>query len=96
MANLSLNETKVVDYVVRSDRDRERLLGEERILSSAIDNAQNPAAAVFAYRRVSHQRLERRTQEARQIATRRSGARGIKARKALIELEEGVKKSAAR
>lgn len=96
VANLSLNDTKVVDYVVRSDRERERFLAEEQVLSSAVDNAQNPTAAVFAYRRISHQRLERRTREARQIATRRSGARGIKARKTLNDLEEAVERSAAR
>lgn len=93
VGTLNLSETTVLDYVVRSDRKREILLAEERELSTAIDTFQKPTAAVLAYRKVSHERLERRAQEARQIALRRSGARGMKARKTLIALEDELKDS---
>ena len=86
----------MLQHVVRSDKKREILLAEERTLSVAIEHAQVPTNAVLAYRKVSHERLERRTHEARQIALRRSGARGMKARKTLIALEEEVETSAAR
>jgi hypothetical protein len=42
---------------------------------------------------VRHERLLRRLDEAHQIALRRSGARGSKARKTLIATEEEVKVS---
>lgn len=96
VGNLNLSEMTVLEYVVRSDRKREILLKEERELSTAIDTSQRPTAAVLAYRKVSHERLERRTSEARQIGLRRSGARGIKARKTLIALEDEVKMSTVR
>jgi hypothetical protein len=90
---LKLTDLTVLQHVIKSDRKRERLLLEERILSSAIDNVKEPTAAVLAYRKVCHQRLEQRTHEARQIALRRSGARGAKARKILIQLEAELKES---
>ena len=66
------------------------------MLSSAIENVREPTAAIEAYRQISHQRLEHRTHEARQIALRRSGARGVKARKTLLDLEAEVKSSEER
>jgi ATP-binding cassette, subfamily F, member 3 len=93
---LNLQNVTVLEHVIRSDKKREQLLYEERRLSAAIDNAQKPTAAVFSYRQICHQRLEQRTQDARQIASRRSGARGMKARKTLIALEEEVKQSEAK
>ena len=79
--------------MVNSDKHRERLLHEERILSMAIENTKDPTAAVHAYRKVCHERLERRVHEARQIELRRSGARGAKARKILLQLEAELKQS---
>ena len=93
---LKLNDMTVLQHVLKSDRKRERLLYEERVLSSAVENVKEPTAAVHAYRRVCHQRLERRTHEARQIALRRSGARGAKARKTLLQLEAELKESEAK
>jgi hypothetical protein len=93
LGSLKLTDLNVLQHVVRSDRKRERLLHEERVLSSAIENVQEPTAAVVAYRKVCHERLEQRTHEARQIALRRSGARGAKARKTLIQLEAELKES---
>jgi hypothetical protein len=93
LGSLKLTDLNVLQHVVRSDRKRERLLHEERVLSSAIENVKEPTAAVVAYRKVCHERLEQRTHEARQIALRRSGARGAKARKTLIQLEAELKES---
>lgn len=90
---LKVTDLTVLQHVIKSDRKRERLLHEERILSSAIENVKEPTAAVSAYRKVCHERLEQRTHEARQIAVRRSGARGAKARKTLIQLEAELKES---
>lgn len=87
---------KVIDFVVRSDAKREDLLKEERVLSSAIEDVSNPNAVVLAFRKVEHDRLVGRMEEARRIATRRSGARGMKARKVLIGLEEEVGRSEQR
>ena len=89
-AHLKVSDITVLDYVVKSDRKRERLLHEERTLSSAIENISE------AYRQISHDRLEQQTHEARQIAARRSGARGMKARKVLIQLEDELKQSQIR
>lgn len=79
----------VLEHVVRSDRRRERLLNEASRLSAAMES-DNPNTAVLVYREVLHERLETALVEAQLIATRRSGARGIKARKALIAQEEAL------
>ena len=91
LGELKLTDLTVLQHVIKSDHRRERLLHEERTLSAAIENAKEPTAAIVAYRKVCHGRLEQRTQEARQIALRRSGARGAKARKVLIQLEAELK-----
>lgn len=87
----------MLQHVIKSDKKRERHLREERLLASAIDNAADPTAVVQAYRQVDFERLEHHTHDARQIALRRSGARGAKAKKALLqreaELEEAQKRS---
>ncbi|KAF1984916.1 ABC transporter ATP-binding protein uup-1 [Aulographum hederae CBS 113979] len=95
MQNLRLEEETVLQHVIRSDVTRERLIRESAILSEALEGSNDPLKAVKAYRKVSHDRLERRTAEARQIAERRSGARGKDARKQLIKLEEQVETSLA-
>lgn len=87
---LRLKEETVLQHVVRSDRVRERYLREAQILSAAVNHASDPMAPVKAYRQVGHERLSRTVEEARQIAARRSGARGLKARKQLIEAEENL------
>jgi hypothetical protein len=65
-------------------------------LSDALDNADNPLAVVRAVRKLKHDRLERKLSEMREIADRRSGARGAKSRKDLISLEEQVVNSKLR
>lgn len=93
---LSLEEQTVVQHVISGDKKRERLIHEEKVLAAAVESTTDPTAAVKAYRQVCHRRLEQRTHDARQIAQRRSGARGAKARKILIQLEEEVKESEAK
>lgn len=93
MAELKIADRTVLQYVIKSDRKRERLLHEERILSAGLENDRNPTAIIQAHRRIYHERLERRTHEARQTQLRRSGARGADARKVLLKLEEELKES---
>lgn len=96
LEKLTLSDPTVLDHVVKSDKTRERLLHEERILSAALENTKEPNAIVQAYRIVCHERLKNRTHVARQIQLRRSGARGAKARKTLLQLEEELEKSETR
>jgi ATP-binding cassette subfamily F protein 3 len=61
-----------------------------------VETQRDSSAPVKAYRKVSHERLEHRLAEIRQIALRRSGARGAKAKKELIKTEEEFAVSLAR
>lgn len=65
-------------------------------LSEALDNANDPLAVVRAIRKLKHERLEQALSEMKEIAARRSGARGAKSRKDLISLEEQVAVSTSR
>lgn len=85
----------VLQHVLRADQLRERLLREARVLGDALES-KDPALPVQAYRRLSHERLEKRLQEARKIAERRSGARGATARRVLNSMEEEVAASEER
>jgi ATPase subunit of ABC transporter with duplicated ATPase domains len=89
-------EETVLEHVVRSDRAREDLLREAAVLGAGVEDQSDPLAAVRAYRRISHARLGKKLEEARLIATRRSGARGKKAREELNRMEEGFEQSEAR
>jgi len=62
-------------------------------LSEALDNINDPLTVVRAIRKLKHERLERALTEMKEIAARRSGARGAKSRKDLISLEERVANS---
>ena len=88
LGGLRVEEETVLQHVVRSDRVRERLTREARVLSSAIENAKDAMGPVRAYRRVQAERLARTLKEGHRVAERRSGARGKTARKELIKLEE--------
>lgn len=94
---MSLDDVTVIQHVVRSDKKRERLLHEEKLLSTAVESTKDATAVAQAYRKVAFERLEQQTHEARQIALRRSGARGAKAKKTLLqreaELEEAGRRS---
>ena len=65
-----------------------------KVLTNALENASEPMTIVRARRKVHHGRLERKLAEMKEIATRRSGARGAKARKHLNAMEEQVTLSA--
>lgn len=86
--SLSVREETVLEHVVRSDAIRENLVREADVLSKAVESQGDSTAPVKAYRQIGHQRLEKRVEEWRQIAMRRSGARGKDARKELIVMEE--------
>lgn len=88
MGGLDLEDQTVLQYVVRSDRVRERHVREARMLGDAVEKSSDPMAPVRAYRRIEHERLARQLKEGHRIAERRSGARGKQARKELIKLEE--------
>ncbi|EME88709.1 ABC transporter, ABC-F family, GCN-EF3 type [Pseudocercospora fijiensis CIRAD86] len=83
-------ELSVLEFVVRSDEGRERLLREERMISEALERGEDSMGVVKVYRRVFYERLERRLRDVRQIALRRSGARGRKTREEELKLEGEV------
>jgi ATP-binding cassette subfamily F protein 3 len=64
-------------------------------LSAAFENTADPTAAVKVVRKLRHERRIRELEEAKKLATYRSGARGLKARKELRQLEEELKSSLA-
>lgn len=96
MTTLKLDESSVLEYVLKSDQNREKLLREAQILSSALEDTTNSATIVKAYRQLCHEHLEQEVAEAQHIALRRSGARGKKAREVLIELENKLNDSKIR
>ena len=96
IGGLSVKEETVLEHVVQSDATRELLLREAGILSKGVENQKDASAAVKAHRQVSHSRLEKKLEESNMIATRRSGARGKKAREELIKMEEAFEQSKAR
>ncbi|KAK4493681.1 hypothetical protein PRZ48_014866 [Zasmidium cellare] len=97
LSSLELEEVSVLEYVVRSDEVREKLIREAKVLERALESSGSDSmAAVRALRKVEHERLSKRLDEWRQIAERRSGARGKDSRKVLIELEEEHKISEER
>lgn len=59
------------------------------MLSEALEasSSADPCAAAKAVRRLKHERRIRELEEAKKIAARRSGARGLKARRELRQLE---------
>ncbi|KAI9801026.1 MAG: hypothetical protein M1825_003560 [Sarcosagium campestre] len=81
-------QKSVLEHVLRSDKEREKALRQVKVLSDAFNATENPLAIVQAVRRLKHEQLELATEEAADIAARRSGARGLRARKALIAQEE--------
>ncbi|QDS72049.1 hypothetical protein FKW77_002532 [Venturia effusa] len=96
IGGVSVRDETVLEHVVRSDAARESLVKEAEVLSKAVENHVDSTATVKAYRQVAHQRLQKQLDEWRQIATRRSGARGKDARKELIIMEEEFAESLER
>lgn len=93
LGDLKLVDQTVLQHVIKSNKKRERLLHEERTLSTALESVKDPISTVRAYRSIRHERLNHQMHQARQIQLRRSGARGAKARKTLLQLEEELKQS---
>ncbi|KAG9284858.1 hypothetical protein G9A89_003781 [Geosiphon pyriformis] len=87
----SLNEQDtVVNIVLRANKERTRLLHEKQLLSSAIENDGTEEKISRIVRQVQLERLERELENARQIAIKRSGRRGVEARQELIQTEARV------
>ncbi|KAL2035141.1 hypothetical protein VTO58DRAFT_101058 [Aureobasidium pullulans] len=86
----------VLEHVLRSDKLRERRLYEARKLSEAMDNIDDPTAMLKAYRKLTHERLEREVDEAKLKASKTSGVRGLGARKTLTALEEELATASSR
>ncbi|KAK4888493.1 hypothetical protein LTR27_012606 [Elasticomyces elasticus] len=84
------SQVTVFQHVLHSDRQRQRLVSEAQRLSEALENINDPTAIIQAYRELAHQRVED------DIAARRSGARGLEARKTLVQLEEAIFRSSDR
>jgi ATP-binding cassette subfamily F protein 3 len=91
----SPNET-VLEHVLRSDKQRERLLYEASTLSAAMDNIDDSTALLKVYRQLKREQLQRDVDEAKRRASKTSGVRGLGARKALTGLEEELSAASKR
>jgi ATP-binding cassette subfamily F protein 3 len=88
VGGLAVQDETVLRHVLRSDTVKERYLQEASTLSSGLESQNDSTAAVKSYRQVKFERIDFRLNEARVIAERRSGARGLKARQELNAVEE--------
>ena len=87
----------VLQHVITSNRKRERLLRESEQLSRVLNQEDDDVRAIArVFREISHARLVDDVDEAKQIAIRRSGARGAKARRVANELEADLLQSTKR
>lgn len=77
LAGMAVDEESVLTHVLRSDSTREQALREAQILSEALD-VNDSLAVVRAVRRLRLEHLEKTHARAKDFATRRSGARGIR------------------
>ncbi|KIO24771.1 hypothetical protein M407DRAFT_15356 [Tulasnella calospora MUT 4182] len=88
-------ELSVAQAVVQSNKYRERLLRDRSILLGALEtpwqNGQNAVAIATA--KIQLARSKETLDLANKIATKRSGARGIQARKELKQAEKGYQES---
>lgn len=78
----------VLQHVITSDMRRERALREERLLSGALEDLTDSARTAKVVRQLQYEQAKRDLAEAQLVAARRSGARGSKARQALIAKEK--------
>lgn len=86
----------VLEHVLRSDKQRERLLYEAGRLTAAMDNIDDSTALLMVYRQLRCERLQRDVDEAKRGASKTSGVRGLGARKALTILEEELRAASKR
>jgi ATP-binding cassette subfamily F protein 3 len=91
----SPNET-VLEHVLRSDKQRERLLYEASRLTAAMDNIDDSTALLKVHRQLRFERLQRDVDEAKRRASKTSGVRGLGARRALTGLEEELSAASKR
>jgi ATP-binding cassette, subfamily F, member 3 len=93
LKDLEIKEQTVLEHVMQSDKERERLKREVDVLSNALEHSTDPTMPVKAYRQIAHERLERKFAEVTMMAIRRSGARGAKARQNQNAMEDEVAQS---
>lgn len=87
-------EQSVLEYVTQSDAKRERALRDLSRLSAALEGHPSDAeTSSLVVRQLQLQALEDDEKEAQLTAARRSGARGAKARQALIAKEQAVEQA---
>ncbi|KAL2127545.1 hypothetical protein VTI74DRAFT_10563 [Chaetomium olivicolor] len=84
----------VLEDVVDKATAKSDLEQEIKSLSSGV-NSTDPYAALRALRKLRHERMQKRLFVLDKDARLRSGARGLQARKALVEYEKAVAQSAA-
>ncbi|TFK66153.1 P-loop containing nucleoside triphosphate hydrolase protein [Pluteus cervinus] len=85
-----------VEYVVKSDRIRERALKESEVLRNALEHADDPVVVIKVARTLKFERKKEELEEAKKTAMLRSGARGMKARKELKDLEDQIEQEEAK
>lgn len=83
----------VLERLVKSDPYREQLLEDQAALNKAAEQSEDTLALPKAYRKLRARDLRHQLGLQVQIATYRSGARGFKARKELVSLENAVRKA---
>lgn len=80
----------VLQHVIESDRYRSNLLQEIGLLTGAPGKSDDASSHVRRYRQLKYDRLSKELLEVQNNAHRRSGARGLQARKDLIAFEKEV------
>ncbi|KAK5273733.1 hypothetical protein LTR96_000333 [Exophiala xenobiotica] len=83
----------VLDHVTKSDKRRESALRDANRLSAALEEKIETKKLVKTVQTLQLEQAKRELAEAQLLATRRSGARGLKARQALIEEENAVEEA---
>lgn len=86
----------VLQHVITSDVRRERTLRDEALLSEVLEHGSDTIGTERVVRQLQYEQAERSLAEAQLIAARRSGARGSKARQALIAREEALEEAKSR
>ena len=87
----------VVEHVTHSDAKQEKALKESDKLRAVLETKDvSPMNVSKAVREVQLEHAEQELKEAQLVAARRSGARGARARQALIEQEQAVEKAKQR
>ncbi|KAF5393463.1 hypothetical protein D9757_000474 [Collybiopsis confluens] len=83
-------DISVMDFVISSDHQRMEALRRQKQLQQALENTQDPTAAVQTLRQFKLEDDLRILEEAKKTANLRSGSRGMAARKELKVIESRV------